>query len=130
MSATVFIQDVYRITGIGIIPVGNVKEGILRIGMKLNIDRKIMAVKSIEMRHQQVQEAHAGDNIGFVLENGDYDLLKKVARTNVNFYGEGVIKAQVTEKPEPTHPKGVFGELASFVKNRRFLSILRNVKRF
>ncbi len=124
MSATVFIQGVYRITGIGVVPVGNVKDGILKIGMKLDIDGKIMAVKSIEMRHQQVQEAHAGDNIGFSLENEDYELLKKVARTNVDFYGEGVIKAQVSEKPEPTHPKGVFGGLISFVKNRRFIKNL------
>ena len=130
MNATVFIQDVFRITGVGIIPVGNVKDGTLKIGMKLNIDGKVMAVKSIEMHHQQIQEAHVGDNIGFSLENGDYELLKKVARTDVTFSGEGTAETQVIEKPEPIHPKGVFGELASFVKNRRFLSMLRNVKRF
>ena len=130
MNATVFIQDVFRITGVGIIPVGNVKDGTLKIGMKLNIDGKVMVVKSIEMHHQQIQEAHAGDNIGFCLENGDYELLKKVARTCITFSGEGAVKTQIIEKPEPIHPKGVFSELVSFVKNRRFLSMLRNVKRF
>ena len=40
--ATFFIQDVYRITGIGAVPVGKVESGILRVGMKANIDGKII----------------------------------------------------------------------------------------
>ena len=37
MESIVFIQDVYNITGIGAVPVGLVKKGVLKIGMKINI---------------------------------------------------------------------------------------------
>ena len=65
------IQDVYNITGIGVVPVGRVETGKLKVG------QKIIAVparegkgivgecKSIEMHHEQMKEALPGDNIGF-----------------------------------------------------------------
>ena len=64
------IQDVYDITGIGTVPVGKVETGILKVGQKVKIlpgrsgtgiDGEI---KSIEMHHEQLQEAPAGDNVG------------------------------------------------------------------
>ncbi len=65
------LQDVYNITGIGVVPVGRVETGIFKVG------DKVMAVpgregkgvpaeiKSIEMHHEQVQQAEPGDNVGF-----------------------------------------------------------------
>lgn len=64
------IQDVYEITGIGTVPVGKIETGIMKIGQKVKIlpgrsgkgiDGEI---KSIEMHHEQLQEAPAGDNVG------------------------------------------------------------------
>jgi len=64
------IQDVYDITGIGTVPVGKVETGILKVGQKVKvlpgrsgtgIDGEI---RSIEMHHEQLQEAPAGDNVG------------------------------------------------------------------
>jgi elongation factor 1-alpha len=64
------IQDVYNITGIGVVPVGRVETGV----MKLN--DKVVAVpgregkgvhgevKTIEMHHEQMQSAEPGDNVG------------------------------------------------------------------
>ena len=95
MEAKVQIVDVYRITGIGIVPVGKVVEGTLKVGMKIGIDGKIMEIKSIEMHHKQLTEAHEGDNIGFALRNGDYDLLKKIRGK------EAVFSTQVS--PEIEH---------------------------
>ena len=106
MQSVVFIQDVYNITGIGAVPVGNIKSGTLRIGMKSNINGKIMTVKSIEMHHQQIQEAHYFDNIGFSLSGGDYQTLKSVIRQDVTFSDDGNIETGIIEKPEPIHPKG------------------------
>lgn len=65
------IQDVFTITGIGAVPVGRVETGKLKVGENLifkpaNIQGE---VKSIEMHHESMQEAVAGDNIGFNVKN-------------------------------------------------------------
>ncbi|MFH1916890.1 MAG: translation elongation factor EF-1 subunit alpha [Nanoarchaeota archaeon] len=65
------IQDVYNITGIGVVPVGRVETGKMKIGDKViavpGREGKgiIGEVKTIEMHHEQMQEALPGDNIGF-----------------------------------------------------------------
>ena len=65
------IQDVYNIKGVGVVPVGRVESGKLRPGDKVVFlpSRKpngvVGEVKSIEMHHQQTEEAIPGDNIGF-----------------------------------------------------------------
>jgi elongation factor 1-alpha len=65
------IQDVYNITGIGVVPVGRVETGIVKAGDKVTAvpgreGKGITGeVKSIEMHHEQVQQAGPGDNIGF-----------------------------------------------------------------
>ncbi|MBU1199865.1 MAG: translation elongation factor EF-1 subunit alpha [Nanoarchaeota archaeon] len=65
------IQDVYNITGIGVVPVGRVETGIFKVGQKVMAvpgrEGKGVAgeVKSIEMHHEQMQEAVPGDNVGF-----------------------------------------------------------------
>jgi len=65
------IQDVYNITGIGVVPVGRVETGIMKIGDKVTLvpgrEGKGVSgeVKTIEMHHEQLQKAEPGDNIGF-----------------------------------------------------------------
>ncbi len=61
------IQDVYSITGVGTVPVGRVETGKLKVGDKVLFvpSGKVGEVKSIEMHHEQIQEAVPGDNIGF-----------------------------------------------------------------
>ncbi len=65
------IQDVYNIQGIGVVPVGRVETGIMKIGDKVIIvparEGKGVTgeVKSIEMHHEQLQQAEPGDNVGF-----------------------------------------------------------------
>jgi len=61
------IQDVYTITGIGTVPVGRVETGVIKIGQQVVVmpSGAKGEVKSIEMHHEQVQEAKPGDNIGF-----------------------------------------------------------------
>jgi elongation factor 1-alpha len=65
------IQDVYNITGIGVVPVGKVETGVMKIGQKVIAmpGREGKGVpgelKSIEMHHEQFQEAGPGDNVGF-----------------------------------------------------------------
>jgi elongation factor 1-alpha len=65
------IQDVYSITGIGVVPVGRVETGVMKIGDKVTVvpGREGKGVtgecKTIEMHHEQMQKAEPGDNIGF-----------------------------------------------------------------
>ena len=65
------IQDVYKITGIGVVPVGRVETGIMKVNDKVIImpgrEGKGVhgEVKTIEMHHEQLQQAEPGDNIGF-----------------------------------------------------------------
>ena len=65
------LQDVYSIKGIGVVPVGKVETGILKVGQKIIAmpgregNGKTGEVKSIEMHHEQMKEAFPGDNVGF-----------------------------------------------------------------
>jgi len=65
------IQDVYNITGIGVVPVGKVETGIMKVGDKVIFvparEGKGVSgeVKSIEMHHEQLKQAGPGDNVGF-----------------------------------------------------------------
>lgn len=65
------LQDVYNIAGIGVVPVGRVETGKMKIGDKVVVmparDGKGVTgeVRSIEMHHEQIQEAIPGDNVGF-----------------------------------------------------------------
>ena len=65
------IQDVYNISGIGVVPVGKIETGTLKIGQKVvavpGREGKGVPgeVKTIEMHHEQVTEAIPGDNVGF-----------------------------------------------------------------
>ncbi|MBI2574606.1 GTP-binding protein [Candidatus Woesearchaeota archaeon] len=61
------------IKGIGVVPVGRVETGVMKVGDKVVIvpareGKGVPAeVKSIEMHHEQMQDAEPGDNIGFNL---------------------------------------------------------------
>lgn len=65
------IQDAYNITGIGVVPVGKVETGIMKVGDKVIVvpareGRGVTGeVKTIEMHHSQYQQAGPGDNVGF-----------------------------------------------------------------
>ncbi|MDB3858794.1 translation elongation factor EF-1 subunit alpha [Candidatus Poseidonia sp.] len=61
------IQDVYKISGIGTVPVGKIETGTLNVGKNIvfNPSMKSGEVKSIEMHHTMVDKAEPGDNVGF-----------------------------------------------------------------
>ncbi len=61
------IQDVYKISGIGTVPVGKIETGTLNVGKNVvfNPSQQTAEVKSIEMHHTQVAKAEPGDNVGF-----------------------------------------------------------------
>ncbi|EJW86012.1 translation elongation factor EF-1 [Wuchereria bancrofti] len=65
------LQDVYKIGGIGTVPVGRVETGILKPGMVVTFAPQNLTteVKSVEMHHEALQEALPGDNVGFNVKN-------------------------------------------------------------
>ena len=65
------LQDVYKIGGIGTVPVGRVETGLLKPGMVLTFAPMNVTTecKSVEMHHEQLEEAEPGDNVGFNVKN-------------------------------------------------------------
>merc|ERR1712038_1863646 len=76
------LQDVYKIGGIGTVPVGRVETGIIKPGMLVTFapPNVTTEVKSVEMHHEQLPEALPGDNVGFNVKNVS---VKEVRRGNV-----------------------------------------------
>ncbi|MDE1871491.1 MAG: translation elongation factor EF-1 subunit alpha [Candidatus Micrarchaeota archaeon] len=73
------IQDVFSISGFGTVPVGRVETGVVKVGDPIVImpSGAKSEVKSIEMHHQQMQQAEPGDNIGFNIKNVDRKDIKR-----------------------------------------------------
>merc|ERR1712025_1285940 len=65
------LQDVYKISGIGTVPVGRVETGVIKPAMTVTFGPlgTTTECKSVEMHHEQVAEAIPGDNVGFNVKN-------------------------------------------------------------
>jgi len=76
------LQDVYKIGGIGTVPVGRVETGVLKPGMVVTFAPAAVTteVKSVEMHHESIPEAVPGDNVGFNVKNVS---VKDIRRGNV-----------------------------------------------
>jgi len=76
------LQDVYKITGVGTVPVGRVETGVIKPGLLVTFAPANITteVKTVEMHHDQLAEATPGDNVGFNVKNVG---VKDVRRGNV-----------------------------------------------
>jgi len=76
------LQDVYKIGGIGTVPVGRVETGVIKPGMVVTFAPAGVTteVKSVEMHHEQLTEGNPGDNVGFNVKNVS---VKEIRRGNV-----------------------------------------------
>jgi len=65
------LQDVYKIGGIGTVPVGRVETGVIKPGIVVTFAPNQLSteVKSVEMHHESLPEAVPGDNVGFNIKN-------------------------------------------------------------
>jgi elongation factor 1-alpha len=77
------VQDVYEITGIGTVPVGKIETGIMKVGQKVKVlpgrtgEGIDGEVKTIEMHHETLSTAEAGDNVGINIRGvGKKDLAR------------------------------------------------------
>ncbi|KAK7750463.1 translation elongation factor EF-1 alpha [Diatrype stigma] len=76
------LQDVYKIGGIGTVPVGRIETGTIKPGMVVTFAPAGVTteVKSVEMHHEQLTEGLPGDNVGFNVKNVS---VKEIRRGNV-----------------------------------------------
>jgi elongation factor 1-alpha len=76
------LQDVYKIGGIGTVPVGRIETGVIKPGMVVTFapSNVTTEVKSVEMHHEQLVEGVPGDNVGFNVKNVS---VKEIRRGNV-----------------------------------------------
>jgi elongation factor 1-alpha len=65
------LQDVYKIGGIGTVPVGRIEAGVLKPDSKVWFAPNHVGtqLKSVEMHHEQIKEATPGMNVGFNVKN-------------------------------------------------------------
>merc|ERR1711881_102751 len=76
------LQDVYKIQGIGTVPVGRVETGVLKPGMSIRFAPTGLTAecKSVEMHHEHGESAKPGDNVGFNVKGVS---MKQIKRGNV-----------------------------------------------
>jgi elongation factor 1-alpha len=76
------LQDVYKIGGIGTVPVGRVETGLIKpdMGVLFAPNGVTTTVKSVEMHHEMVPLGQPGDNVGFNVKNVS---VKDIKRGNV-----------------------------------------------
>merc|ERR1719500_875899 len=76
------LQDVYKIGGIGTVPVGRAETGVIKAGMVCTFAPANVTteVKSVEMHHETLSEGVPGDNVGFNVKNVS---VKDIRRGNV-----------------------------------------------
>merc|ERR1712123_288787 len=65
------LQDVYKIGGIGTVPVGRVETGIVKPGIHAMFAPAglVAEIKTVEMHHESLPQAVPGDNVGFNVKN-------------------------------------------------------------
>jgi elongation factor 1-alpha len=91
------VQDVYKIKGAGVVPVGRVETGIMKVGMNVTVAPTAFTgeLRSIEMHHEALQEALPGDNVGFNVRNLD---MKNIYR--------GCVIGDAKNPPAVVNPNG------------------------
>jgi len=101
------LQDVYKIGGIGTVPVGRVETGVLKPNITVNFAPVGLTteVKSVEMHHESLAEAVPGDNVGFNCKNISVKDVKRgyVASNNADDPAKGceTFEAQVIIMSHP-----------------------------
>jgi elongation factor 1-alpha len=90
------INDIYKISGVGTVPVGRVETGIIRAGMIIAFvpGTQQAECKSVEMHHEILPEAGPGDNVGFNVKGID---TKSVKRGHVASDAKNKPAMEVTE---------------------------------
>jgi elongation factor 1-alpha len=73
------LQDIYKIAGVGTVPVGRIETGTLRPGMMVHFAPADITTecKSVEMHYQALEEGIPGDNVGLSIRGVGIKDLKR-----------------------------------------------------
>jgi translation elongation factor EF-Tu-like GTPase len=85
------VEGVFKIRNRGVVAVGRVESGTLRVGDTVHIDGSLTArVDSIEVFRKSIDEAKAGDNIGVLFSGVEKSQLDRgsVLTSSSSSYGE------------------------------------------
>jgi translation elongation factor EF-Tu-like GTPase len=85
------VEGVFKIRNRGVVAVGRVESGTLRVGDTVHIDGSLTArVDSIEVFRKSIDEAKAGDNIGVLFRGVEKSQLDRgsVLTSLSSSYGE------------------------------------------
>jgi elongation factor 1-alpha len=109
------LQDVYKIGGIGTVPVGRVESGILKPDTKVWFAPAHLGtqLKTVEMHHEQLKEATPGMNVGFNVKNLGVKDLKRgyvmsydddfKAMKTASFVAQVIVTGKRKNKPIKIH---------------------------
>ena len=81
----VLLRQATNFPPFGFIVLVEVVEGVLKIGMKLNLEGRIMELKRMEALHKTLNEAKVGEKIWLNLKNGDLKIIQKHISHQVEF---------------------------------------------
>jgi elongation factor 1-alpha len=67
------VQDVYKVSNVGTVPVGRIESGVLKPGMRVRFAPPVVetTVLSVEMHHTKMPQAGPGDIVGFCVRVAD-----------------------------------------------------------
>jgi len=68
---TLLVNDVFNITGHGIVLVGQVQEGVLLVGMRAAVLGYVVQIQKMEANHQELPQARQGDRLGIGVSKVD-----------------------------------------------------------
>jgi elongation factor 1-alpha len=73
------LQDIYKISGVGTVPVGRVETGVLKPSTIVTFAPSGInsEIKSVEMHHEPLLQAEPGDNVGFNIKGVSIKDLKR-----------------------------------------------------
>ncbi|CAB9500339.1 Elongation factor 1-alpha (Fragment) [Seminavis robusta] len=105
------IQDVYKIGGIGTVPVGRVEAGVVRPGIiaKFAPVSLTAEIQSVEMHHEQLPEAFSGDIVGFnVNKLSVRDLQRGYVASDANIQPASAVKSFEAQVIVMNHPGKIY----------------------
>ncbi|MBI4447420.1 hypothetical protein HY643_00415 [Candidatus Woesearchaeota archaeon] len=87
MEPTFYVKEVSKADDTTLV-FGQVKNGILKAGMKLNINGKVIEAKHVEIRQEEVLQANIGDSCTVIFGGEHYGLLKSCLKQIITFSDE------------------------------------------
>ena len=108
MEGKFMVQEVYNITGIGPVIVGQVTAGQISKGMSTTIEGVVHPLRNMESNHKAIQAANPGQNVGIVLGNLKKDKAMALKGSEITFIDDQSPQDQIQQSRKMKESKGLF----------------------